>query len=314
MGLRGRELLLDAIKGGVLTLALFLAYVTIPVVGLLPGFFAPLPGMYYYFKRGAAAGAAIFAIVTMVLVAMGDPTAALLYLVQCGLLAILIPLFYSQGKGVAKALAYSVSIDFLLIVALAVGYGLWAGIDLQDSILKGIQSSISQAIAVYEKQGLKGEDLQLLTQGMQQVGSWMARVFPALLLIAMASIAALNMMALFRIAGRLLPELPKPDNFQNFRNPELLVWVVIMAGFAMLLPFPEVTKVALNLLLVTGFIYFLQGLAVILAFFQKISVPGLVRVIFWLFLAFQPYMVLAIAVLGIFDIWGDFRNPREKNL
>ncbi|HZV80931.1 MAG TPA: DUF2232 domain-containing protein, partial [Geobacteraceae bacterium] len=86
------------------------------------------------------------------------------------------------------------------------------------------------------------------------------------------------------------------------------------AGFTMLLPYPDITRIALNLLIVTGFVYFLQGLAVTLAFFRKIAVPGLVRVIFWLFLAFQPYMLLAVAIIGIFDIWGDFRNPREKNL
>jgi hypothetical protein len=45
MALPGRELLLDALKGGVLTLALFLAYVTFPVIGLLPGIFTPLPAI-----------------------------------------------------------------------------------------------------------------------------------------------------------------------------------------------------------------------------------------------------------------------------
>lgn len=314
MGITGREPLLDAIKGAVLTLALFLAYTSFPVIGLVPGCMAPLPGIYYYLKRGAAAGIAVLLLTLLVLSLLGDHTATLLYILQCGLMSILLPMFYIRGKNLAKSIAYTVGIIFLLIVLLAVGYGVWTGTDLQAYILKGIETSIDQAISVYEKQGLKGDELQMVTQGMKQAGAFIARVFPALMLVGLAAIASLNMMIMFRISERLLPQLAEPDSFHSFKNPELLVWVVIAAGFAMLLPYPSATRVALNLLIVTGFTYFLQGLAVILSLFRKISVPGLVRVIFWLFLAFQPYMALAIAVLGIFDIWGDFRTPREKNL
>lgn len=313
MTLPGRELLLDACKGAILTLALFLAYVTFPLVGLLPGLIAPLPGMYFYLKRGVTAGIVTVAGTILVLLAMNEISATLLYLLQCGIITLLLPFFYLQGKGAARAIAYAVGINFLLIVVLTVGYAMWAGIDLQGNILKGIETSMTQAVKVYEKQGLKGEDLQILTQGMQQAGSLIGKVFPALLLVSLGSMAAMNMVFLFRLADKL-PGVTQPESFHEFRNPEALVWVVIAAGFALLLPYSDVNRIALNLLIVAGFVYFLQGLAVTLAFFQRMAVPGLVRVIFWLFLAFQPYMVLAIAVIGIFDIWGDFRVPRHKNL
>lgn len=314
MALPGRELLLDAFKGGVFTLALFLAYVTFPVIGLLPGIFTPLPAIYYFCKRGATAGLAAVAITTAVLIIMGEGAVPLLYLLQAGIISLLLPWYYLQGKGTARAIAYPVGINFLLIVALAVAYGFWSGTDLQATLLKGIERSTEQAIAIYSKQGLSTEDLEMLTQGIRQAGTLIARLFPALLLVALGSIAALNMSALFRLAARWLPNLPQPDRFQAFRNPDILVWVVIVAGFSMLLPQPDLQRAALNLLLVSGFIYFLQGLAVVLAFFQRIAVPPLARFIFWLALTFQPYLVLAIAFLGIFDIWADFRRPKEKNL
>jgi len=118
-----RELVLDAIKGGVLTLVLFLAYVTFPVIGLLPALFVPLPAVYVYFKNGAAAGAAVFAITLTVLMLMQDGSASLLYVLQSGIIGLLLPFFYLRGKGTAKSVAYAVGIDFLLIVALAVAYG-----------------------------------------------------------------------------------------------------------------------------------------------------------------------------------------------
>lgn len=314
MGLPGRELLIDAVKGGALTLALFLAYVTFPVLGLAAGIFAPLPAIYYYLKRGAVAGVLTFAITLTVLMIMGEASIPLLYLLQCGLTGIMLPFFYLQGRGAARAIAYSVGVNFLLIVVAALAYGFWSGADLQAILIKGISSSTEQAIAIYGKQGLSPEELDLLTQGIKHAGDLIARVFPALLLVALGTVAAWNMSIIFRIRSKRLPLIPEPDPFLSFRNPDLLVWVVIAAGFSMLVPQPEIGKVGLNVLVVCGFIYFLQGLAVILAFFQRITVPSLARIIFWLALAFQPYLVLAIAILGLFDIWGDFRTPKQKNL
>lgn len=314
MSLPGKELLLDAVKGGALTLALFLAYVTFPVLGLAAGFFAPLPSLYYYLKRGAVTGLSVFVITLTVLIAMGDSAVPILYLLQVGLIGLLLPFFYLQGKGSARAIAYAVGIDFLLIIILAAVYGFWSGTDLQGILLKGITSSTEQAITVYSKQGLPAEELEMFTQGVRQAGALIAKVFPALILVALGTFAALNMAVIFRIRAKWLPDIPEPEQFQSFRNPDLLVWVVIAAGFALLTPQADISRVALNILIVIGFIYFLQGLAVVLSFFQRIAVPSLARVIFWLALAFQPYLVLAISFLGLFDIWGNFRTPKQKNL
>lgn len=314
MRLPGSELLFDAVKGGVLTLALFLAYITFPVLGLAAGIITPLPAMYYYFRRGAIAGVLIFAITLSVLMVMGDASVPMLYLLQAGLTGIFLPFFYLQGKGAARAIVYSVGINFLLIVILALAYGFWSGTDLQGILLKGINSSTEQAVAIYSKQGLPPEDLELFTEGIRRAGSLIAQIFPALALVSLGTIAALNMSVIIRLRAKRLPEIPEPELFLSFRNPDMLVWVVIAAGFALLIPAADVGRAGLNVLVVCGFIYFLQGLAVVLAFFKRVSVPSLARIIFWLVLAFQPYLVLAIAILGLFDIWGNFRVPKQKNL
>ncbi len=94
----------------------------------------------------------------------------------------------------------------------------------------------------------------------------------------------------------------------------MLVWVVIAAGFAMLLPQVTAHKVALNILVVTGVLYMIQGLAILQHFFDRFKTPRFARVILYFLLALQPYLLLGLAVIGIFDIWGNFRTPRTKNL
>jgi uncharacterized protein YybS (DUF2232 family) len=300
---------LDVVKGTVLTLALFLAYVTFPLFGMLPGFFAPLPCLFFTCKRGALAGTAIVVACAAALSALGDPAVPLLYLLQSGVLALVLGAVYRQGKGVARSLTYAVSVDFVLILGLAIGYGLFQGVDLYAIVLKGIDASIVQTAKFYEQQGIKGDELQFFKQGMQQGGAFIARTFPALLLVSLGTIAGLNLQLLFRFSGKL-PGLPLPGLFRTFKNPEPLVWVLILAGFAMLVPSRPVETVALNVLIVIGSMYLLQGLAVVQHFFNRFAVPRFMRVIIYLFLTLQPYLLLAVACVGVFDIWGNFRAPR----
>ena len=77
----------------------------------------------------------------------------------------------------------------------------------------------------------------------------------------------------------------------------------------MLIDDDMVRLAALNLLIVIISLYFVQGMAVIDHFFNRFVVPAFARFIFYLLLAVQPFLALAVAVLGIFDLWGDFRSP-----
>lgn len=303
--------LLDLLGGSVATLALFLAYVMFPLVGMLPGLFAPFPAIFYGLKRGWSTGIAIVLVVTVVLALQADIAAILLYLLQCGIISLALPVFLAKGKGGGRSIAYTVAINLGVLLLVAGFYGAIRGGDLHAQVLKGIQTSIAQTAALYEKAGVKGEELTTLREGMADAGALIGRIYPALVVVSLAVVAGLNLLLLRRVAGRL-PEAPALGDFKLFRNPEQLVWVLIAAGFATLVPHRLVTTVALNMLIVTISLYFVQGLAIIGHFFARHNVPRFVRVIFYLFLALQPYLTVAVAALGIFDIWGDFRSPKQQ--
>jgi hypothetical protein len=59
-------------------------------------------------------------------------------------------------------------------------------------------------------------------------------------------------------------------------------------------------------------LYSLQGLAIVLTIISRQSFAGVMRVMLFLMLLFQPYLVALLATLGIFDLWGDFRTPRKR--
>jgi uncharacterized protein YybS (DUF2232 family) len=134
-----------------------------------------------------------------------------------------------------------------------------------------------------------------------------------MLAISQAGLVMANMMAVAGFARRGHFEVAIGE-FREFRNVDQLIWLLIAAGFSIMLDNDMVTRVALNLLMVVLFAYFFQGLAVISHFFTRFNVPPLGRFFFYLFLMLQPYLLAGIAALGIFDMWGNFRAPKPQNL
>ena len=306
-----KGMLLDTVKGSIATLALFIAFISLPLAGILPGLFAPLPGMYYTLKSGKGVGLAIVLITAGLLAIIAEPMAMPLFLAQAGLISLALPHFLAKGWGGAQAVAFSAAVGCAFTLLIAATLWLGQGVDPHREILNGINSSISQTAALYEKSGMKGEDLQALQQGMKQVGAVIGRIYPALVLTGLGAIAGLNLLALGRMAVRLNRPLAVGD-LRKFRNPDHLIWFVIVAGFALLLNNSAITTAALNVLVVTLSLYFLQGLAIILFLFDRFAVHRFVRVTFYILMALQPYLAVAVAALGIFDLWGNFRVPKQQ--
>jgi len=314
MNFPDKGIMLDSIKGSVATAALFLAYISLPLAGILPGLFVPLPGMYYALKSGKGVGFAIVLITMALLAIIANPMVLMLYLIQGGLISLALPHFLDKGWGGMRSIVSGVALSFFCLLLFVTSAWLLRGVDVHGMILKGINSSISQTIALYEKSGLKDEELLSLQQGMKQAGEVVGRIYPALVLVALGAIAALNLQVLRRMAERLNRPLALTE-LSRFRNQDHLVWFLIVPGFALLVRNTDVSTAALNVLAVILALYFVQGLAVALHLFDRFAVPRFIRITFYFLLALQPYLAVALATLRIFDLWGDFGTPKQqKNL
>lgn len=306
--LQGR--ILDVIKGSVASAALFLAFLLLPVVGLIPGCFAAAPGIYYALKQGRWVGLSIVAASSLLLAAVADPASTVIYLLQAGILAVALSEFLIRIKGGARSIVYAVAINLGCIAVAAGLYGYLTGADLHAKVVRGVETSISQTAKVYEKAGVAGQELKALNESMHQAGTLIVTVYPALVTVALGMIAMANLVLVSKVAAR--NRLPiYLGAFRKYKNPEPLIWLLIVAGFAMLIEQTQVHLAALNVLIVLGTLYLVQGCAVLSHLFASYKAPVFIRLFVVLLLIFQPFMALAVAVLGIFDLWGDFRAPKN---
>lgn len=303
--------ILDVVKGSVATVTLFLAFIYLPVFGMIPGFFAAAPGAFYTLKGGRTTGVAVLLASSALLAAVADPAAMVIYLLQAGVLSLALPEFLLRLKGGARSVVYAVAINLVVLLLSAALYAVTTGADLHAQVGKGVQSSIAQTAQLYEKAGIKGDELKALQESMQQAGALIVTIYPALVTVALGLIACVNLMLLSRIAARFRMPVYLGD-FKKYRNPEPLVWLLIAAGFGALAPQNLVYLASLNVLIVLCALYSVQGLAVIGSFYQRLQVPRFMRWLGILLLIFQPFMLLAVAALGVFDLWGDFRSPKKQ--
>jgi len=322
------ESLRDVIKGIAATLLLFLMYAGLPLIGASAGIImyaglslicapagiiAPFPALFYSLKQGRIAGLAIV-LVTLAVLALFNPAIAIFYLFQAGLLSLFLADFLRRGEGGARSIAGAVAGIMILTVVSAAIYTLRSGINLNETIRAGIDASITQTAALYQKGGFSAEELTAIQEAFKQSVALFGTIYPAALLLLLVVFAGLNLSLLRKSAG-YLPRPPLLGPLSAYRNPDHLIWLLIVPGFCLLLDNPVVFQPALNILIVVVGLYFIQGLAIIVMFFDRFAITPFMRGLFYVLLALQSFLVIGVALFGIFDLWFNFRTPKTgKNL
>lgn len=304
-----------SLLGVVGSFVLFAAYLAIPPLGIFSGLLAPFPVAYSRLLHGrSTALIVLFGTATMITGLFGL-FAGCLYFGMCGMVGYLMPKLLLQGKGVARTLFWTTAANLLVFATGIIGYGAVSGVNLHQIVSAEMTSSLKQAVSLYESAGVKGEELELLKRSMQTAAELLKHLYPALVTTMLVIMAGCNLLLLKKATAKISTGITYGD-FSSFKNPDLLVWVLIAAGFSMLLPVPYIENPALNVLLVVVLLYFFQGLAVVATLFNRTSISTFVRVVLYAMLIIQPYLVTLIAGIGLFDLWIDFRTPKttQENL
>jgi uncharacterized protein YybS (DUF2232 family) len=290
---------------------LFAAYLVIPPAGIFSGLLAPFPAAYFRFRHGRGSGVIIVLGAAAAMTALFGISAGTFYLVQCGLIALLLPELLLKGFNAARSIVWTTAASVVLLAVAVLFFSATSGQNVHQMAVEEIQKSVAQAVAIYEKSGVKGDELAVLKQTMSTAAELVIRMYPALITITLVAMVGCNLMLLRRFSTNLGITL-NINEFKNYKNPEILVWGLIGTGFALLADNRIITTPALNVLAIIVVMYFLQGLAVISAVIARQSVAGVLRTALYVMLVLQPYLAALVAAIGIFDLWGDFRTPRKQ--
>lgn len=174
-----------------------------------------------------------------------------------------------------------------------------AGLQAMDQAFIGLQE-------MYKSNSDIPEDvIRDVVRGIEAMRLTTPSIFPSLLVATAIFTSWANMALGNRIIRNSKAGIFVWPLFKYWRISDNLVWILIFAGIAVLIPVAPLKVVGLNILIILGTAYFLQGVAVLMAILDRLKTPKSVRLLIYVLLVIQTYSVFMIAILGIIDVWKD---------
>lgn len=302
----------QALLGTCLTVALYFSGVFI--------FWAPLPLFYFSLHDRKPAWILTFALLSLASAFLFWQTPFL----QAGLFAfyLLTALFLSLGVWKRRALvAWSFQGGFF-ITALLLGSGFVIQKSGLIDLATLINATLIQTAALFDKIAAEPElvkhhqEALLLTTQMKVWLFYLPKLIPSLLFVSVVGILLLNAGMFKSLTKKKQNKVKGIWNFAGFQPPFFWVWGLIGSGFlfflnAYWLALSPLKIVALNLLIIALFVYFIQGLSV-LAFVTKRFSPLFRFSIYGLLVLFLQLLGTVIVGLGLTDVWFDFRKINKS--
>ncbi len=294
------------------TLLCLLGISWIGSAGAFLNLLTPLAAAYLSMRFGLRAGIVVVVVTSALLLQLATIYTLLAYLGIFGVGSLLLPLFLRQQLPWDRAVLYAtigsaIVTAVMMLIAVAA-----AGINIQTLIDQMIQAEVDQAMQIYRDSGFSESQLQNMQQIVDGLGEFIGKSFYGLYLASILAIQTFCFLLLQRLKGSWYQISGAP--FARWRLPAGLIWVLIVAGFMLLLPLEVVSSVGRNVLVVLLPLYFLQGMAVVNSFLQKKTYPPLVKGLIYLLLLILNPLPIIITCAGIFDLWIDFRRPRQKKI
>jgi uncharacterized protein YybS (DUF2232 family) len=187
---------------------------------------------------------------------------------------------------------------FVLAVSFLPDVTTWRG-----ALVDAWRASFDGAVSMYRDLGMPADQLAELEAARDDMAHTTLRLLPALFIVTSVFLWLANL----RVSSRWIG-WPQVAGLSRWRAPDILIWLLIGAGFAMFVPLPWLAVVATNVFAVTLACYFAQGLAIVSFFLQRYGLPRGLRVATYIVIAFQYIAAALVVAVGVFDLWGDFRH------
>jgi hypothetical protein len=157
--------------------------------------------------------------------------------------------------------------------------------------------------------GLPAERVAEWTEEVTALHDAMAVVYPAAYIIMGALLVLANAALLRFYLARRDPGWLDGGEFEGIRWPLGLAVAFVLSGVSVAVPL--LRPAGYNVLLVLAFFFALEGLAVVAFYARRLAGPPLLRVAVVILVLVNPWAPQILALVGLFDIWIDFRKWAE---
>ena len=181
-----------------------------------------------------------------------------------------------------------------------------------SALIHSVQEGMDASLNVYrQNNSIPVDKLLLIDQLLNQAKVIFPVILPAILGNIIIVTIWLTMVLGNRLALRYCNKSPWPE-YKYWKLPERLIWAAIFSAVLALIPLRPIQPIGINLLLLVGVFYIFQGVAILVYFFDKWNMPIIFRLPLYMIAVIQSSGTFLLLVVGIADIWLDFRRLANK--
>jgi hypothetical protein len=257
-------------------------------------------------RSGLAAGSMAVLLAAAVLAAIFTPANALMFLAAWAVPVGLIGEAMARGRGLRKGCGWAFA-----VLAAEILVALFFASPALEARALGPFDHLRSAAFLEEMRagGMPTEQVEAWTEQVAAMRSVMAVVYPAAYIIMAALMVLANAVLLRWYLALRDPGWLEGGEFEGLRWPFGLAVAFVLSGLAVAAP--PLRSAAYNVLLVLAFFFVLQGLAVVAFYANRLAGPPVLRAAVLVLVLVNPWAPQILALLGLFDIWFDFRKWAE---
>jgi uncharacterized protein YybS (DUF2232 family) len=262
---------------------------------------APLPLALQRLRGGLGGALLATALAAGLLGAILSPGLALAYLLLAAAPGLLMAESLARGRGLLRGCGWAFG---LLAGEAALGL-FFAGAEI-PRLLDVYEQQRAGEIQALRARGLPGAAVDELEARLDTAQRVARVVYPALAIISCALMVLANAVLLRAYLARRDPGWLDDGEFESVRWPLALSVLFVLGGASVALP--ALRAVGFNVVLVVGFFYALQGLAIVAFYARRLAGPPLLRLMLAVLVLLNPWAPWILSLLGLFDTWADLRR------
>lgn len=320
MGERNREIPWKDLFLGFVVFSFFcLSPEIILVLGGAIFFFTPVVSLFYLVKLGWGYGLVILGLTSIFCIFLWPLfTGGSVYypLIEIFTLGPILFGFLRKGFSATKTVAYATGLLLLLLCTLLIFWSIKTGHNPYQAVVSTIHQELESSLQFYQRLNLSEATLQAMKEALNDMKSVVARFWPGLAAASLLGFVWMNVWLSDRLLCRYGLQGFQFGDLSRWSLPEPLVWLPVSAGGLVVLPYFGPRTVGINLLIFLSLVYFFQGLAIVSFYVKKYGLSRLMRLLLYSLICIQTYMIIIVAMVGLFDVWADFRrlNKAEDKL
>ena len=270
------------------------------------GALSPFPLLLVRLRTGLGGALLGVASAAAFILALKSPGQALVYLLFLALPALLMGESVARGRGMVRGCV----VGFVVLATEILLALLFASPRVEQATFTRIDAFRSPAfVEEMRAGGMASDQIEAWVEQVAATHRVFEVIYPAFYVILGALVVLVNAALLRLYLSRRDPGWLEVGEFENIRFPLFLPFVFVVSGLCVVSA--GTRPFGYNLLLVVAFFFALQGLAVVAFYAMRLAAPALLRGAVMVLVLVNPWAPQMLALIGLFDIWIDFRKYAE---